>query len=247
MAEREIHIKEFDLSKIRKNSKVVVIGKPGTGKTTIITSILQAMASVAPVGIIMSGTEDSSGTYSKFFPGTFIYNKLDIEKMEDFVKRQKMAQHHDLPEKHAILLLDDCTDEPKELTHPIFHKIFKNGRHYDMMFILSLQYALDVKPFVRANTDYTILLAQSNPQVKRALYENYVGTAGDYQDFSDLFDELTKDFTAMVIDNNGGPDLESSIFYYRANIEEHESFRFGCNELWDWHDERHDNEKSAMF
>ena len=161
--------------------------------------------------------------------------------MEDFVKRQKISQQQNLDEKHAVLLLDDCTDETKQLNHPIFHKIFKNGRHYDMTFILSLQYALDVKPFIRANTDYIFLMAERSPQVKRKLFENYVGAVHSYHDFSDIIDQITVDYTALVVDNRSegkGAGIEDTIFYYRANLEDHTNFRFGANELWDWSDER---------
>ena len=49
-------------------SKIVVCGKPGTGKTTLITSLLYAKKHIIPTGIVMSGSEDSNGHYRKVFP-----------------------------------------------------------------------------------------------------------------------------------------------------------------------------------
>ena len=126
-------------------SKIVIIGKPGTGKTTLITSLLYEKSHIFPVGQVMSGTEDSNGHYGKLFPSSFVYNALDKPQIENFVKRQKVAKLH-LPNPWAVLLLDDCTDDPKLFNEPLFQGIFKNGRHWKMLFILSLQYSLDIKP-----------------------------------------------------------------------------------------------------
>lgn len=237
---RALHIKEFDLNSINPNSKIVVIGKPASGKTKCLLSILQALAPKAPTGIVMSGTEDSNATYSAHFPQSFIYGELDIEAMTSFITRQRLAQRYNVTERHAVLLLDDCTDDTKILNHKIFHNIFKNGRHYDMTFILALQYAMDVKPYVRANTDYIFIMAARDPQTKRKLFENYVGAFDSYQDFSDVIDQVTQDYTALVVDNRsqGSGSIEDTIFYYRANIEEHANFKFGSPDIWDWDSER---------
>ena len=82
MSEQVLQIKELDLNIIPPSAnrmyekdqggpKIVVIGKPGTGKTTLITSILYNKKHIFPVGMVMSGTEDSNGHYGKIFPETF--------------------------------------------------------------------------------------------------------------------------------------------------------------------------------
>jgi hypothetical protein len=116
-------------------SKIVVIGKPGTGKTTLITSLLYEKKHIFPIAMAQSGTEDSNGHYRKIFPSSFVYNKLEEGRVEDFVKRQKIAKKH-LPNPWAILLLDDCTDDPKLFNKPLFQGLYKNGR---LMIVLMIQ------------------------------------------------------------------------------------------------------------
>ena len=86
---KEFRIRELDLNMINPNgwnfenetqggSKIVVIGKPGTGKTTLITRILYEKRHVLPCAFVMSGTEDSNGHYGKILPSSFVHNKYSV-------------------------------------------------------------------------------------------------------------------------------------------------------------------------
>ena len=66
MAERIINIKELNLDMIpptidtmfkpeQGGAKIVVIGKPGTGKTTLIASLLHEKKHIYPIGMVMCG------------------------------------------------------------------------------------------------------------------------------------------------------------------------------------------------
>ena len=66
-------------------SKIVVIGKPGTGKSTLITGLLYSKKHIFPIGMAMSGSEDTNHAFSEFMPSTFVYNEYDEEKIKDFV------------------------------------------------------------------------------------------------------------------------------------------------------------------
>ncbi len=35
--------------------------------------------------MVMSSTKDSNGFYRKMFPGTFVYNKIEEDKIKDFI------------------------------------------------------------------------------------------------------------------------------------------------------------------
>ena len=165
-----LNVNELNLEQINPNtdninnpsqggSKIVVIGKPGTGKTTLITDLLYHKKHIFPIGLVFSGTEDSNGHYSKMFPANFVYNKLELPKVEDFIQRQKLAKQH-LDNPWSILLLDDCTDDPRVFNDPLFQGLFKNGRHWKMLFILSLQHCMDVKPVIRTNVDCCFIFAK---------------------------------------------------------------------------------------
>jgi len=249
LQQQEYRIRELDVDIIppsfaNKNrpeqggSKIVAIGKPGSGKSWVIGSVLYEKSHLFPVAMIMNGTEDSNHFYESIgFPTTFIHDKLDIERLEDFIKRQKAAKEH-LQEPWAALVIDDCMDDPKAFNEQIIQYLYKMGRHSKMLFILGLQYALDVKPGIRVNIDGAFIFREPNIKIRKSIWENYAGVIPDFSTFCSFMDQLTEDRTALYIHNAGTSNkLEDCVFFYKAK-EVPKGFKFGSDDYWDFHNER---------
>jgi hypothetical protein len=227
-------------------SKIVVIGKPGTGKTTLVTSLLHAKKHIFPCGLVISGTEDSNGHYGKIFPKSFIYNKYDEKIIENFIKRQKIAKQH-IQNPWAALLLDDCTDDPKIFSRPLQQGMYKNGRHWKMLYILSLQYGMDIKPVIRTNIDGVFILREPNLRNRRVLWENYASCIPDFSEFCQIMDQVTDDYTALYINNAvQSNDPRDCVFWYKAPLI-NSGWKFGCDEFWMHHEERYNPESVTSF
>jgi len=246
--DRVIRIKEFDMNSIpphdvKDNSgvKIVVIGKPGSGKSTILQDIMAYKAHITPVIQIFSGTEDSNHFFSEKCPPVCVYNKFDEKAIEGFVKRQKIAKKY-LENPWAMQIIDDCTDDPKSLAKPLIQAYYKNGRHWKMIHVLSLQYCLDIKPSIRSNIDYTFILRETNLKNRLRLHENYAGCIDNFQDFCDIMDQITEDYTALVINNRVQSNkVEDCVFYYKANPKKiPPNWKFGHPSAWDFNNERFD-------
>lgn len=210
-----------------------------TGKSTVIQDIIASKAHMIPAAQIFSGTEDSNHFYSEKFPGVCVYNKLDEKAVENFVTRQKAAMKY-LENPWAMQIIDDCTDDPKILTKPLFQSYYKNGRHWKMIHILSLQYCLDIRPNIRTNIDYTFILRETNLKNRKSLHENYAGCIDNFQDFCDVMDQITEDYTALVINNRVQSNkIEDCVFWYKANPNRlPPNWKFGHPSAWDFHLER---------
>ena len=241
-----LHIKELDIDLIRPSfkdkfdptatgSKIVVIGKPGTGKTTLISDLLYRKRFIIPVGQVYSGTEDSNGFYQQLFPSLFVFNRYNEEAVKDFIRRQKTAKSEGVTVPWGLLLLDDCTDNTRILTSQLFQNIFKNGRHWKMLFILSLQYCMDIKPVIRTNVDGVFILRESNLRNRKSLYENYGSCIPSFSMFQMIMDDLTSDYSALYIHNRTTSNsIEDCVFYYKAT--QHGEFEFGSPDFRKYHD-----------
>lgn len=217
-----------------------------TGKTTLIASLMYAKKHIFPVGIVMSGSEDSNGFYKKLFPSTFVFNNYDEEQIKNFVRRQKIAKQH-LENPWAVILLDDCTDDPKIFNGPLQQGMYKRGRHWKMWYILSLQYGMDVKPVIRTNVDGVFIMREPSLRNRRIMWENYASIIPDFTLFCELMDQITGDHTALYIHNTGtSNDWKECVFWYKAPLTP-EGFRFGCPEYQQFHYDRYNPEYIDPF
>lgn len=247
----ELKIKEFNLDMIppslnnyqnpeQYGAKIVVIGKPSTGKSTLITSILHAKSTIFPCGMFQSGSEEENGHYSKITHPLFVYNSYNEDAITRFVERQKIARKY-LENPWSVLLLDDCTDSKKIFNTPLQQGLYKRGRHSKMLYILSLQYALDIPPAIRTSIDYTFLLREPNIINRKKIYENLASIVGDFKTFCDIMDTVTEDYTALVIKNmSTSNNIEDNIFYYKAP-QVVDGFKFGCEDYHIFGEQRYDS------
>lgn len=212
-----------------------------TGKSSLIKGLLYAKKHVFPIGMAMSGSEDVNHTFKQIMPDTFVYNDYNEDKIKDFIRRQKLAHQH-LPNPWAFIVIDDCTDDPRIFNKPLQNNMYKKGRHYKCMYILSLQYAMDVPPQIRTNIDGTFILREPLESVREKLYRNFASIIPTYELFCALMDQLTEDYHAIYIHNaTRSNKWQDCVFYWRAKLPP-KDWQIGCPEYWDFHRQRYNPE-----
>jgi hypothetical protein len=114
--------------------------------------------------------------------------------------------------------MDDCLGDKKSWVRdaPILELLF-NGRHYQIMYILTMQFPLGITPELRSNFDYIFLLKEDFISNQKKLFDHYAGMFPNFNSFRQVFTELTADFGCMVIDNRrkASNPLER-LFWYKA-------------------------------
>ncbi len=217
-----------------------------TGKSFLITSVLYEKRACFPVGLVMSGTEDSNHHYSTMFPPLFVYDELNTEALKKFTNRQKIAKQY-LPNPWALVLLDDCTDDPKIFNSKLFQGIYKNGRHWSMLFIMSLQYCMDVRPVIRNNIDGVFILREPGLKSRKTLYENYASIVPTFKLFCALMDDITNDYTALYINNRLQSNRwEDCVFWYKASPVP-KGWKFGAPEFWQFNEQRYNEDYKMKY
>lgn len=231
-------IKRLDLNSIRPNgesvktnlggSKITIIGKPGTGKSTLIKQLLYSKRDLIPVGVVFSGSEESNNFYSKIFPQLFIYSKYEKNVIESLKERQKLAKQfcHD---SWAVLIMDDCMDDTKIFSDVIMVDLFKNSRHWNLLSIFANQYVLDFKPALRSSIDGVFIFREPILINREKIYKNFASIIPSYRQFSELMDKYTNDYSCLYIDNQGQTnDWTKCVFQYKADLVP--DFEFGCED-----------------
>lgn len=219
--------------------RLVFVGASGVGKSTAITHILNVVRPFIPCGIAMSGSEKRNHAYNRMFPDLFIYEEYNEDALSRLEKRQEHACEN-LKNPWVVCVIDDCTESPTVFRTPLQHRLFKYGRHSQMVYILSLQYALDVPPAIRTCIDYTFIYRDPNSNNRKKLYDNFAGIIPDYSLFCELMDKLTADYRCLVIHNNiKSNNWYDCVYYWKAD-NKIKPFKFGAPEIWKFHEDRYD-------
>ena len=216
----------------------VFIGKRGTGKSTLVKDILYHCRNI-PIGTAISATEDGNKYYSSFIPDLFIHSEYKSEVIDSVINRQKKmimsAKETDSTSKNdAFVLLDDCMYDKKMIRDKNIRGIFMNGRHWRLMFILTMQYCMDLPPDLRANIDFVFVLRENIVQNQDKLYKNFFGIFPDAATFREVMNSCTEGYDCMVLENTSRSNkIEDCIFWYRAKPDR--NFKIGSKELWEFH------------
>jgi hypothetical protein len=243
-------LRKFDITMIkdrceidsRKSPIMVIIGKKDTGKSFLVRDILFHTQQCFPVGTVISGTEVANEFFQHMVPSKFIHDKYDKSVIMNVLKRQmnvKQKRNQDKGNRggnssvdpRAFLILDDCLYDATWIKEESTRYVFMNGRHVDLMTMITMQYPLGITPNLRTNVDFVFILRENILGNRRRIYENYAGMFPTFEMFCSFMDQCTENFECLVICNNVSSNkLEDQVFWYKAS--DHPPFKLCDQSLW---------------
>lgn len=211
-----------------------------THNSFLVRDILYHLRDI-PIGSVISRTDHLTHFYDKFIPGMLIYKKYETGIVEKIFKRQEKANNEEWKHPHSFLLFDDCLADSKDWSKDEHIKeIFFNGRHYKLLFILTLQAPLGIPPGFRTNIDFTFILKNNNSSDREKLFKNYANAFSSKEHFEVVMDHCTSNYECLVIDNTTqSNNIEDQVFYYKAK--DHENFKMCDKKIWDFHNQNYNN------
>jgi hypothetical protein len=249
MSGNKLRLRRFDINSISSDKVVVFIGKRETGKSFLVKDLLYHHKNV-PIGTVISGTEAANTFYGNMVPSLFIHDAFTPQVVSNAVKRQRMVIKKINKDKaqfgssnidpRAFLILDDCLYDQTWVRDENIRNLFMNGRHYKILFIITMQYALGVPPNLRTNIDYVFILRENYVSNRKRLYEHYAGMLPTFEIFCQVMDACTEDFHCLVINNNAKSNkIEDQVFWYKADA--HAPFKIGAAEFWKHHNNKYND------
>jgi len=241
----EIQLKKFDISQIKDDKVVVLIGKRDTGKSFLCRDILYYHSDI-PVGQVISGTEAANQFYGELVPKLFIHDEFNTEIVSNMLKRQRMMVEKrnagENVDPRAFLILDDCLYDNKWTKDACMRSVFMNGSHWKLLFLLTMQYALGVPPNLRTNIDFIFIFRENYVSNRKRLYEHYAGMFPTFEMFCQVMDQCTENYECLVINNNAKSNkLSDQVFWYKADP--HPPFKIGGDQFWKYSKENYSDEK----
>ena len=123
-----------------------------------------------------------------------------------------------------------------------------NGRHWNIFFMLTMQYCMDLSPDLRANIDYVFILRENIIQNREKIYKNFFGIFPTFDMFNQVLTACTENFECLVLDNTARSNkIEDVVFWYKAKLHPPGTFKIGHPSLWNCHktnyNEKYDEEE----
>jgi hypothetical protein len=249
MDELNITLKKFDIATMKDDSVIAMIAKRNSGKSVLCRDILYHHRNM-PAGVIISPTEKANSYYGDFIPDCFIHDEFDAIIISKLLQRQEILMHKQKKnpsvDPRAFLILDDCLYDNKWIKDTNMRGVFMNGRHYKLMFILTMQFALGIPPNLRTNIDYVFILRENQVSNRKRIYDHYAGMFPTFEMFCKVMDKCTQDYECLVIHNGAKSNsIADQIFWYKADI--HSDFKMGSPTYWNYHKKKYNKNNNNPY
>jgi hypothetical protein len=196
---------------------ILVVGKRGTGKSTLIKDILYHLRKKVDISFAMSPTIDTIRMFEECMPKSHVYNEYSLAHLQNMIKQFKALKEED-KERSGLLALDDCMYEKSIMKTKEMRQVHMNGRHFNLYFVNAMQYVMDMGPDLRSQVDYLFVLKENIISSRQKLWKYFFGMFEKYSEFSMVMDKCTNNHECLVLDNTQPEnELTNSIYYYKAN------------------------------
>lgn len=220
-----------------------------THNTSFIENMCYSVKHLYPVARVMVGTETGYKRFKDIFHPLYVSNYYDEEEEKSHILRQRkcaMENPKGYDGNYAINILDDATDDPRVFHSGLIKSAVKLGsQHWNQLFLVGTQYAYEFPPVIRKSISYVAIGREPEQIERQKLFKNFGGIAGTFKRFNDLMDELTGDFTFLIIKKRSqSNNLEDCIFFYRTvdPVETYGNWKFGCKEYRKWAEDRYNKD-----
>lgn len=203
-----IQIEKFNILSIKNDSKIIIIGKRSTGKTTLVNNIISHL------------TIDKFNIFNSYanFRNEYQSNKNNyiehLEYTENIIDDTVLDKNYT-----NMIIIDNCLYDQKQLSIVSqLYNLFTKEKNIGI--ILTLSYGLFINKNINTSAHYIFIFNEKNPRNIKYLYINYFNNLfTSFEEFTIFFKEVTREkYTALVICNNiKSKNIEDIVFLYKIN------------------------------
>lgn len=165
----------------------------------------------------------------KPFDKVVVISKYNSELYSDFVKdsfyddvnvlgqiRSEQIDKIKNKIKHNLMVIVDYANRNDIKNY--MSELLLNGRHYNITYVLILQYPVGIAPELRVNFDYIFMNTGESMSTLKRVYDQYFGMIPDFSSFRTIHDAICTDKDTYLCINNrrNDGDLTDKIFCCEA-------------------------------
>lgn len=214
-----------------------------THNTTLIENFAYYFKHRYPVAKIFIGSDD----YTKFcniFHPLYVSNKYDVESEKQYVARQKnMAKSFGkgYAGNYSLHVIDDIGENKSDLRSNVIESLFKKGsQHYNQLCMFCIHGTNELPPVARSSTDFAAIGRFPEETTRKALFQTFGGVAGTQAGFNDLMNQLTGNYTFLIVKKRTQSQLVEECFFWFKTKKMDFEWKFGCKEYRKWAKTRYD-------
>jgi hypothetical protein len=231
---KDVVLKHFDMSVFsdtRHTYKSMIIGRRDTGKTHLITEILNHQPTLKANTTIVYSTKEEGERYSNHFRGAMLHDNFEYSLIEDAIKRINKTikmerdeyQRGQIEPSQYTIVLDNCLYEHDFYKNKEIRLLFMNGNVFRINTIISLNYPNGIPPNLRVNLDYTFIFYDPDFSYRKRIWEKYVYEFLSLEKFNDIMAQLTNPYECLVVKNSESrsknlDDILSVILYPKVDV-----------------------------
>lgn len=229
-----LNIRHFDPRSIPPTAVMLIVGKRGTGKSTLLCDLMYHNRGKFDCGLVFSATEDANGYWGQYMPPAFIYNDFDEAALSRFVTAMRNTNRGRTKDagnlRHGFVIFDDTAASKMLRTNKDIRTILFNGRHFGIFTAIVLQYALDIPPELRSQVDYVCLLRNNVVLDRERLYRHYCGFFPTFTSFCSTMNRCTDGYGCLIVNNLcRSNNISDAVFWYEAK--QHKPYELGSKAM----------------
>lgn len=202
---------------------LLYVGRTKSGKSYLMRDHLYFYRKKVDIAIAMTGSKDTSIELEKHIPPLYIYDDLDIKKLEEIYEKQEYLKAREMRGKgrcpNVLIYLDDLGYKKKNvLTSEIILKIAFNGRHANILCMIALQDCKLIPPALRQQARQVFIMQEKNPQNRKRVFDAFNPCFERFEDFDETMKLCTHNYESLVLENQltNSYKVEDNVFYYKA-------------------------------